>query len=382
MSNTNTDYLYPEFWANAFDAMDKGQYQLQNLVSKDYSSQLATKGDTVNVPLTPDMTAADWTPGDSISASAITQTQAQLILNKSKKVTINLTAAELSKSNYNLIESYGVPMAQAILEAVNTEIYKEALKSTYFINPGTPGTTAIDEDDIIDAGKSLDENKVGRINRTLVVSPADAAVLLKLDAFQYANYSGDAGKAMATGSLGSKFGFNIFVNNAIADYTPADLTGAVNYADGYTAGDTTIVVNGFNDDANPLRAGDIFKSSTGSTYYSVTATTTTNSDTTGITFGYNGSGIATGETLTNSELLTFVASRSALGFVPSGIAMAARPYAFLPSGSGALSSVANIDGIPVRISVWHDGNLGLNVQADILFGVKLINQKRVVRIIC
>jgi hypothetical protein len=380
MSNTNTDYLYPEFWANAFDEMDKGQYQLQNLVSKNYDSQLATKGDTVNVPLTPDMTAADWTPGSSISATGITQTTAQLILDKSKKVTINLTAAELTKSNYDLISSYGVPMAQAVLESVNSEIYKEMLKSTYFVNPGTPGSTSIDEDDIIDVGKLLDENKVGRNNRFLVVSPADAAVLLKLDAFQYANYSGDAGKAMTTGSLGSKFGFNIFVNNAISDYTMGDTTGAVNLLAGYAASTTTMIVDAFNDDSAPIRAGDIFKTSTGATYYSVTATETTSSDTTSITFGYNGSGLVA--SAADNEVLTFSVTRSALGFVPSGIALAARPYASLPAGAGALTSVSSLDGIPVRFSVWHDGNLGLNIQADILFGVKLINQKRVCRILC
>lgn len=376
MSNTNTSYLYPEFWASAFDEMDKGQYQLQQLVSRDTEALLAEYGQSVVVPITPEMSAGDWVPGANITATGVTQTKATVTLDQSKKVTINLTNAELSKSKYNLIESYGIPMAQAILEAVNNSIYLEMLKSGYFVDPGTPGTTAIDEDDVIDAGAKLSANKVSRANRVLVASPDDIANLLKTDAFQRADAAGDGGKAMTTGELGSKFGFKIFENNVIADYTPSDLAGAVNNVAGYLAGVTTIAVDAFNDATTPIRAGDVFTiADTTGTYTVISTTQDTDGKTTGLTFYPGLAGAAS-----NDKVVTIIPTRSALAFVPSGLALAARAYSIIPAG--VMSNVFDLGGIPVRLSVWHDGHLGLNVQSDILYGVKLINSKRIVRILC
>ena len=77
MSNTNMSYLYPEFWAAGFDALDVGQYNLQNFVSRGVESKLANAGDTVNVPIAPDFgIASDWTPGSNIVPSAYTDTGA------------------------------------------------------------------------------------------------------------------------------------------------------------------------------------------------------------------------------------------------------------------------------------------------------------------
>ena len=77
MSNSNIDALYPEFWAAAFDELNVGEYGMQNRVSRKYYGTLGQSGDTVNVPISVDFgDADDWTPGDSISASNITQTTA------------------------------------------------------------------------------------------------------------------------------------------------------------------------------------------------------------------------------------------------------------------------------------------------------------------
>lgn len=384
MSNANMDYLYPEFWAAAFDEADLGSYNLQKLISRKYENKLAQKGDTVNVPLTPEMSADDWTPGSSITADSISQERAQLALDKSKAVPINLTGAELSYSAYELIESYGVPMAEAVLAAVNEEIYKEALKSTYVVASAISSTTAgsPDEDDVVNAMTLLNENKVTKIGRSLVCAPADFGALAKTDAFQYANYSGDGGRTQREGQVDRKFGFDIFENHACEKYTPADVAGAINHptSGSYAIGTTTIAVDAFDDDATPVRAGDIFQPA-GSTshYYSITATDVTSDDTTELTFAYRGSGLLAAED--DNDVITIIPSRSMLAFSPSAMAFAARPYAMLPEGAGVKSTVINVDGLPIRISVWHDGKLGVNVQADVLFGVKLVNQKRMARII-
>ena len=376
MANSNIDALYPEFWATAFDSIDIGSLGLQNLVSRSLEPTLASYGDIVNVPLVPDLDDADdWTPGATITAEDLTQETAQLELDISKRKTIALTGKELSLSPYDLINNYGLPMAKKILEIVNESIYIEALKSKYFVNDPA---TAIDEDKIVDARTQLSNNRIDKAGRVLVLAPDDVGTLLKTDAFQRADSSGDQGRAMREGELGRKFGFSIFENNMIADYTPADVAGAINNAAGYAADVTTAAVDAFDDDATPIRAGDIFTCAgeAATTYHTILSTTTTTSDTTGLTF-YPGFLDA----VADNDVVTILPARSALAFVPSAMAFAARSYAPLPLNTGVDTVIIQVEGLPVRVSVWHDGKLGVNVQYDILCGVKLVNQERMVRII-
>lgn len=370
MSNTNVDLLYPEFWAASFDSLDMGEYQLQNLVSRQYESQVGQAGDQVNVPVAVDFSSADsWTPGDSISGTNITQTTAAIVLNKSFKKGINLTGREMSLSGYNLMDSYGVPLAKSIVKTVNEEIYKEALSSTYWVD----ATGGISEDLVVEAGTKLSENEAG-LDRKFVASPGVMGALMKVDAFQHVDTTG-ASDVMAQGIINRRMGFDFYRNNAIAKYTPVDLTGAI---DGdVAAGVSTFDVTGFDDDARPVRVGDIFTVAGDSQKYTVTATTVdTGGDTDSITFSP-----ALVANPASSAVITVVGTQSALAFTPSALALAARPYAIFPEGSGVSSVVADIMGLPVRISVWQDGKLGLNVQYDILFGVKMINSKRMVRVV-
>lgn len=373
MANTNTDALYPEFWFAAFDPLLMGEYGLQNQVSRDTQNLIGRMGDTVNVPITPDMgDANDWTPGDAISPTAITQQTAQVILNKSKSQNFALTGTELALPAYDLIEKYGVSLFKSLLRAVNLDLYMELMKTQYYVD----ALSSLNEDKIVDAKKQLDLNEVSMDNRILLVGPDDTATLLKLDAFQHSNIAGDS-SAIREGMLQRKFGFDIKQNNIISKFTPSDVTGAVNLVAGYSSGVSTIVVDGFADSTRPVRAGDMFTISgeSGTPYHFVTSTTKTAGVTTGISFTP-----ALTASIANDDVITVTPSRSLVGFTPDAVAFAARAYPELPAGVGVRSTIGNFMGIPVRVSVFHDGKLGVVVQADILYGSKLVNEKRSVAI--
>jgi len=369
--NTNIELLYPEFWASAFDEMDKGQYNLQNQISRKYENQIAQAGDTVNVPVTPAFTAANWTPGDAISPSSITQETVPVILNKSKSVPFQLTGKEMSLSPYQLIQDYGRPAVEAILAQLNLDIYEEMLASQYLID----ATSGLTESKIIDAGAALSNRKIQNGGRIITASPDDMATLMKLSAFSQANITGKT-DVVIDGLITKRYGFDFFSNNAISKYTPVDLVGAVNNGAGYAAGATSMVVNGFNDDANPIRKGDVFTVAGDSVQHVVQTVTASSGDTIGLTFLP-----ALGASVVDTAVITVVATKSLLAFVPSATALAARPYAVMPQGTGVMSTVVNYQGIPIRISVFHDGKLGLIVQYDILYGVKNIDTRRIQRII-
>ncbi len=375
MSNSNMSYLYPEFWAAGFDALDVGQYNLQNFVSRGVESKLANAGDTVNVPIAPDFgEAADWTPGSSITPSAVTQTQAQVILNKSKQIVKGFTDAELSMSAYDLVQNYATSMAKSIMQAVNKDLYLELLKTPYFVN----AMAGISEDFIADAGTKLSENEVGLIDRRLVGSPGMIGALRKIDVFRDVDTNG-TNSIIRDGRITRQYGFDIYENNIISKYTPADVAGAVNNkGTAYAAGATTIAVDAFNDDARPVRVGDIFTiaDETGTPLHTVTATTQSSGDTVSITFTP-----AIIDGAADDAVVTITPTQSVLAFTPGALAFAARAYATAPK-PGAMATVVNVQGLPVRITTWTDSStLNLNVAYDILYGMTMVNPKRVVRVL-
>lgn len=374
MSNTNMSYLYPEFWAAGFDALDVGQYNLQNFVSRGVESKLANAGDTVNVPIAPDFgIASDWTPGSNIVPSSVTQTQAHVILNKSKQIVKGFTDSELSMSQYDLVQNYATSMAKSIMQAVNKDLYLELLKTSYFVD----ATAGISEDSIADAGTKLSENEVGLIDRRLVGSPGMIGALRKIDVFRDVDTNG-TNSIIRDGRITRQYGFDIYENNIISKYTPADVAGAIVHATEFPAGATTIVVDGFNDDANPIRVGDMFKiaDETGTPWHTVISTEVTSGDTTSITFTP-----ALASAAANDKVVTVTPTQSLLAFTPGALAFAARAYAIAPK-PGAMSSIVNVQGLPVRITTWTDSaTLNLNVAYDILYGMTMVNPKRVVRVL-
>ena len=373
VTNVNMDYLYPEFWAAGFDSLDMGEYNLQNFVNRDVEPLIASMGDTINVPITPDFgDAAAWVPGATITPSNTTQTLAQVILNQSKQQARGFNDKELSMSKYNLIESYAAPMAKSILAAVNKSLYSELLKTPYFVD----ATAGLSEDFVADAGTMLSKNEVGKQNRRLVGSPDMIGVLRKVDAFQsMAINNTDA--IIKDGLIRRQYGFDIYENNVISKYTPADVTGAINNSGGYNIGDTVLVVKNFADSALPVKIGDVLKFTgmTGTPWYTVTATNVS-TNTIGITVTPSLT-----EAVADSCVITITPTQSLLAFVPSALAFAARAYA-TASKPGVNSAIVDVQGLPVRISTWTDSaTLNLNVAYDILYGQTMVNPKRCVRIL-
>lgn len=373
MANTGTSALNPSFWSLAFDELDMGEFQFQNLVSRDTERQLASAGTTVRVPLTPDFGDSDvYTPGTAPTVTNVAQEYVDVVLDKSRNKTFQLNDNELSLNPYTLIERYGIPAAKALLRTLNKDVYIELIKSHYLID----ATGGLTEDKIIDATVLLSKNEVTKNARTLVASNDAYGDMLKLAGFKQFYDSNDPA-VKAKGILGMKYGLEMRENNAIATYTPADLTGAVNNGAGYVLGDKTMIVDGFADSANPLRAGDVFTvaGETGTPKHVVQSTVQTLGATTSITFEP-----ALAGAVADNAVITVVATQSMVAFVPQAAALAARAYGRLPEGSGARTEIISWMGLPIRVSTWVS-NLVVNVQYDILYGVKLVKASRVVRIL-
>ena len=362
MPNTGTDALEPEFWLNGFDELDMGVFDLHKSVSRDAEKQLSENGSTVNVPI---REAQDWNPGDPIAAKSVNQESVPVILNKSKSVPITLTGRELSMSPYDLIQKYAVPMSQSLMQTVNLDLYREMMKTSYWDHLLGGGT--FDENAIIDSKTALDKRKVSRADRTFVMGADDSGKLLK-------------SAPMQDGKIDRRFGFDLAQNTVIDLYEPGDLTGAIKHpgATSYPEGATEIEVDGFLDSSQPIQPGDIFQiaGEAGGIYHSVVTTERPAAGST-VRLRFN-TPIAAGGVV-HAAAITITPTRSSLAFHPAAVGFAARAWAQLPDGAGVKSVIEMVNDLPIRISVWHDGKLGVNVQYDILYGCKLINERRVQR---
>jgi len=368
MGNTNMDLLFPEFWAASFEEIHAGKYTLQNQVSRKFDSKIAEKGDQVNVPLLPSANGHEYSGGEVTTTSDITQSTVPVILNRGFAENFTLEGKDYSLSPYDLISTYGVACAEAILRDVNKSLYLQMLHGT---NKGAAVALAsVDVADVINAKDALDALQVDDNNRILVMSSSVHNKFLAKSAFQYVNQSGtDA--AMKMGIVDEKFGFNFVTNHAIAKYTPADVAGSCASA---AANAVAIVVTAFDDDAKPVRVGDILTIADDTTEYTVTSTILTGGDTT--TIGISPPLVVA---ITAAKVVTIVPSESMVGMHRSALALASRPFAAIPEQLGVKSSITNYKGLPIRISVWASG-LVIKVQYDILYGCKLVHKDRIYRL--
>ena len=374
MPNTNMEKLYPEFWAMGWDEIDMGQYNLHNMVSKDVSTDVQKAGTTVDVMLQPDLGDPETYDGVTVTTKDISQESVKITLDKGKQKTITLSSKELSLSPYDLIKNYAAPMAKSIISQLSKDVYAELIGSKYFVD----ATAGLSESLLIDAGTMLSDHDVDDSSRQLACSPAAYGALLKIANLSAADGTGDGGAARRDGQLFNRYGFNIGKDNGIKKYTPYDVAGAVNNSGtAYAPGATTIAVDAFNDDSNPIRIGDMFKiaDETGTPFHTVISTKVTSSDTTEITF-YP----ALKDGAADNAVVTVTPTQSALAFTPSACGLAMRAWAELPEGLAVQSSVINANGIPVRISVWQS-DLNIKIQYATLYGVKRYRDERIVSLV-
>jgi hypothetical protein len=150
--------------------------------------------------------------------------------------------------------------------------------------------------------------------------------------------------------------------------------GLVDFGAGYAAGYAKqIVVDGI---TGIVPVGALIKFATPGTpaviksgVYSVIATTETGADTTGITLNK-----PLAVALANNDEINFgVPANHNFAFHRNALALVSRPLAAAPRGL-ALSSVANLAGVGMRVTITYDGTQqGVLVTCDLLCGIKVLD---------
>lgn len=206
------------------------QLVFPNLINKDYSNDFVKKGDTIQVKR-PAVYVADEFDGSSINLQDINPHPIYVKMDKIADVSVVITSAEMALEMHDFVNDVVRPAVTAIAEKIN----QDGLAQYKYVHSytGTSGTTPDGLDDIANARKVLNNNKVPMTKRKGVWDADADAKLSIVDAIVNAEKSGST-EALREGSIGRVQGIDNYMSQAIKTHT----------AGGYTAlADVTATVD-------------------------------------------------------------------------------------------------------------------------------------------
>lgn len=372
MGNT-LGYYNPYFYANEALIQLEKVLGMAGRVHRGYDEERRSfgKGEYINIRRPSTFTAQN-APS---SAQNVATGSVQLQLAYWREVKFELTDKELSFTSERIIDEHIRPAAYALADDIDQKLaalYKD-VPWYHDLN----ADASIDTTDITDVREVLFDNKVplrdiGRIH--YMIDGTLENKFLGLTAFSQQQGAGDRGvMTQMTGSLGTKFGMEIFANQNTPTHTAgtcADATGALTA--NASAGATSIAVDSVTS-GGTVKAGDTLVIAGNTQRYAITADATftggsgTLSITPALVTDYSTSDVVT------IRIDSHVAN---LAFHRNAFALATAPLTTIGNELGAkIASVTDpITGLALRSRLFYEPNdSAVNVALDILYGVKTLD---------
>lgn len=229
-TTTTGNVFRPQIWAN--DVMDILKANLVLLPRvKHYDSEVASKGQSVEVPFVANASANDKVANTQVTLNGQTATKVSILINKHKESSYVVEDILKVQAAYDLRSEFTKAAAYAIAEAIDTDIYTEMLAGSTNTAVGTFGTPLTDA--VIRASKlALDNAKAPQTDRTLAVDPFQYSELLGIDKFVRYDALG-TGKAIENGVMGHIYGMEVVMSQNIpfVDTTVDEHTGMAFHKD-------------------------------------------------------------------------------------------------------------------------------------------------------
>lgn len=188
---------------------------LASLVSRDYDSQVASYGDTINIFKRGSLVVQNKTADTALTfADPTGMSTVPVTLNAHKAVTFKLEDPARFVARPNLLEGYAQDAAQVLGEAVDDALLALATDAAVTTQVGAAGT-AITRATFVDARTSLNTAKAPRGDRALVLSTDVAGQAVK-DSVLASSASNDTAVVdVASGTLKNSYGFVIAENQGV-----------------------------------------------------------------------------------------------------------------------------------------------------------------------
>ena len=343
-------------------------------VHRGYDKAPQQKGSTIKISQ-PGVFVAQDAPS---TAQDLDPGQLEITLNYWREVKFALTDKEVTFTTEKIINDHIRPAAYALADDIDiklAQLYRGV--GNYTTVGGTPAVS-----DVIAARKKLNDLNAPAEDRHFMLGSQLEADLLGLSAFSQHQGAGLEGVGtQMRGSLGTKFGLEMFGNNNVQSHTTgvsADAAGALVGA--HAKGATTVTFDGVTA-AGTFKAGDIFLITGDTQYYTITADAT--ADGTGAVAAVAISPALKAAALDNAVITFTLASKvENLAFHRHAFALAMAPLSEIGNGLGArIATVADpITNLALRSRMFYVGNDSkVYVALDVLYGVKVLNPNLAVR---
>ena len=171
---TEVDAAIPEFWANVALGALKANTVMANLVNRDYSDAVATKGDVVNVIQRGNLVVNDKQTGKQITLQTPTNSKIPVTLDKHKEISWLIEDTASAKAIQSAVD-YVTDAAIALGEQIDKDLL--SLYSALTLQSGT-ATTDLSVATILDAREKLNIAKAPVAGRYFVISPQDETALI------------------------------------------------------------------------------------------------------------------------------------------------------------------------------------------------------------
>jgi hypothetical protein len=180
-----------------------GNLVMGNLVNRDYEPTLAQAGDTVNVPIAPQLVANNIAEGGAVQPQNPNLGNAQIVLNTHAEATFQIPDVTKVLAVPDLLRVYMQPAVVAIAERIEADLlnlYAGFTANAPLGTAGTPVTEAI----IDQAESSLFLAKVPSSEpKYLVVDSNTYSAMRQIPRFSEFQNTGEAGlRAMVDGTIG------------------------------------------------------------------------------------------------------------------------------------------------------------------------------------
>lgn len=347
----------------------------------DTERKSAGVGDTIQIEKPGTFTTQ---AGGTGTASDLNPTKLDLVVDQWREVKFGLTDKELAYTGRRIIDNHISPAVYAIANYIETKMTEEYKNVPWSYDMASTITAA----DIVDCRKVLRDNAGPLIDQDMVHFAIDSYVeakFLNLTLFHSAEVAaGDAQTPRRTGSLGTRFGVEHFVQQTLADHTSGTVISAENDVAGALAADetersTTINIDSLNG-SETLVAGDSFVIAGNTQRYVVTAPTTLATGANSAVPIYP----ALRAAYSNNDVVTFETMGAAnyadryyynIMFHRNAFAFAMAPLPEIGDEAGAKMAVITDPrtGLSIRSRLaYDDTNAKVLVTLDVLFGIKTI----------
>ena len=380
MSN-NLNLYDPLFYAQEALIQLEKTLGIAARIHRGYDKSPQRKGSTIKINRPGTFSAQD----EPSTAQDLNPEDVEITLAYWRGVKFKLTDRELTFTTDQIINDHIRPAAVAIADDIDSKLSLLVNDVPWYVDETATPTP----NDMVNVNKMLFDNRVPVSDESqmhMMINSATYAAYLKDALFQQAQQSNTgAGDVQMRGTIGRKFGFEIFRNSNITTHTAGtcSLTSLTVTAALAVGAETIGFSSGSPAVTGTLLAGDTFIIAGSTQRYAVTnssAVTASGGAFAGVTFTP-----ALKVAVSGGEVVTINLDSHTMmvGFHHNAFALAMAPLSTVGDGLGAkMESVSDpLSNLSLRSRIWYDGaTSSVYVGLDALYGIKCLDPNLGVRL--